>query len=370
MPTHPAALACACLVLAAFAVAQEPELLPERGRSRIKVDPAPRPAQPVQPNRSERPQPRVIPNAPPTPRRAPQSSPSPTAASPGRSSPAQPPRGVVETPVDEMLLRTEKPKVPDLRSKMGRRSTEEAERDEARAKAPIAGSSALRERDALDRLMDRVGGRNRFESLGRLQIEARVEGVDLLGDRVFQREFSHVFDPQRARSDQIEWSETESVGRSGSRVWSRSAGVLRPEQESRARAELETLGLLARFPFAFADRARFELVSEQRVLLVGRSYVRLRLRDRTSRPQGSFGPIVPEPGESSRHYDIYLDATEGRPLLLEIQDRDRRLRVLFESFREIRQSGVLVPMERILLGSDLESPRARIRWDRIKVLRD
>ncbi|PIE22415.1 MAG: hypothetical protein CSA62_12430 [Planctomycetota bacterium] len=274
-----------------------------------------------------------------------------------------------ELSLEEQSLKQQSPKVPDLQEKMGRPSTEAGEQEAARRKKPLGMSMAIRERDAIDRLLDRMGGRSRFEALGKIRVLRLFRGIDRHGERVFEHQFHHVLDVRRARSDTVEWTLGDSYGRSGRRNWARSAGLERPDREKQAKELLEVWGLLARFPFVFGDRTRFELESEQRVVLLGRSYIRLRLRERSGDISRLIGPRVPALRPKERRFDIYLEAEMGLPLLLEIRDGARRMRVLFEDFRRLPGSSVTLPMGRILLGADMESPRATVKWKRVDQMR-
>ncbi|GEM_PF-2809437 len=358
MPKSGAILPLLLCCLASGLEAQEPEVWPDPARP---VEPASRPA-PAPRGSSPAPRSRVLPrrslenkvdppapfDLPRTPRKdsadpRPSSSPGSRKESPGRLKPGK-----------------------GLRARLGGKP--------APALLPPAAPSGIgpsedpqvesgREGDALDEVLGRIGGFAAWRALGRLRIRRDLSGLDESGKEIFTKRFVHEAVLQGTDGgDRIDWDERLSFGKNGGRTWARTSGVDRPDLEKTLGPEVEVWGLLLRFPFGFRDRSRFQVQAGETVRLMGRDFSRIRVLSRRGGLGKVFGPDPRRKVETADRYDLYLDPETGLPLLLEMERRGLRRRILFGDWREVRPGGPRLPFERTILGEDGETPSLVIRW--------
>ncbi len=222
--------------------------------------------------------------------------------------------------------------------------------------------------DALDRLLARLGGARAFFAMKKVTLKRKIEAFDGRGEGLFEHRFEQEAVLDRAlRADAIQWTKDLSYGHKGGRPWARSAGVDRPDLETRAGAEAEFWGLLLRFPFGLRDRSRYIVQAEERVIVLGTAYKRIRVLEREERPGVGYGPHAVDRKRRDSGCDIYLDPLSGLPILLEIRKKGgRKRRVLFEDYRKVGTQGLKLPFGRTLLAENGESPSLRIRWERLE----
>ncbi|MFQ5504833.1 MAG: hypothetical protein ACE5F1_08565 [Planctomycetota bacterium] len=221
------------------------------------------------------------------------------------------------------------------------------------------------DQDALDRVLDELGGISAFQALELIELKRALSGLNGSGQELFRHVFTHTadLDPD-SRMDEIKWSQDSSFGRQGGRTWARSSGIDRPDLEPQAGKEIEAWSFLLRFPFGFRDRSRYEVESEERVELHGQAYRRLRILEKT-RPGANVLSTSTEPAGS---YDLYLDPVRGLPILMEMHKQDgRRRRIAFSDYRALSPNGPTLPRERTVMAQDGESPSLLIQWSSVRL---
>lgn len=227
-------------------------------------------------------------------------------------------------------------------------------------KRPEAQPAATR--DALDRIVDRLGGIESWYALGDIAIERDVTALDARGQALFEHRFVHRsrtgFGPAR---DTIEWSNALQFGRQGGRAWARSGGgIERPDLEARAMDETARWTTLLHFPFSLRDRQKYAVEGEKDVLLHGRKLQRVRVV--VPGPTLQVGPTAPTEAVRQERWDLFVDPNSGLPIVAEhYRPGVGTRRILLGQWRRVGGDGLRLPFERTILGEDGESPRLLIR---------
>lgn len=223
-------------------------------------------------------------------------------------------------------------------------------------------AKAAPSRDALDDVLDRIGGVRAWYAMGSMRLERSLTGLDASGAMLFEHEFQHEsrtgFGPAH---DRIQWSSTLAYGRRSGRIWARSSGIERPDLEQRARGEIERWSTMAHFPFALRDRDRFVVDGKKVVRIHGRELTRVRVsvRGTAARPHGPEAPAIVQKRE---RWDLFVDANTGLPILTEhYHPVSGTRRILLGLWRRVGADGLRLPFERTLLAEDGESPRLLVR---------
>ena len=217
--------------------------------------------------------------------------------------------------------------------------------------------------DLLDRVLDRLGGRKAWLALGAIAVQRNLKANDVKGKLLFAHRFWHWARLSgTVPADEIQWSDSFRYGRRGGRVWARSSDVDRPDLEESIRGEVQTWGFLLRFPFNLRNRDRYRVLPEEKVMLLGQSFLRLRVLDRAGESTESGGD--PLSSKKIRNaVDLYLDPEELLPLFVEFRRDGRTRRIHLDQYKPIVEGGPLVAHRRTVLGEDGETPSLEITWE-------
>jgi hypothetical protein len=239
--------------------------------------------------------------------------------------------------------------------------------------------------DLLDRVLERLGGMKAYRSMDAIAVQRNLKANDVKGKLLFAHRFWHwARISGTVLADEIQWSESFRYGRRGGRVWARSSDVDRPDLEDGIRNEVMTWGFLLRFPFILRDRDRYSVLPEEKVLLLGQTFLRMRILDRS----GEIGKHAADPldapsgasdgasdgrtgkavsshkgGAKKDWVDLYLDPKELLPLFVEFHRRGKTRRIHLDQYKPVTKGGPLFPHRRTVLGEDGETPSLEITWE-------
>jgi hypothetical protein len=224
--------------------------------------------------------------------------------------------------------------------------------------------------DPIAALLMRIGGMEAWVRIGELQVTYLLKGYNGRGKELFSKRIEHraQLDPSNPQ-DEIVWFQDASngglkYGRNGARVWVRTSGVDRPDLEKQMGPEVDRWGEFLRFPFNFADRTKYSLGREERVLLLGKPFQKIRLFPQGKMAKSQVVPVGPLPKvlrDSKNWIDLYLDPETKLPLLMEMKVAGHRRRITLGQWRKIPGSSIQIPFERTFLDEDGETQSLRVQ---------
>ncbi len=228
---------------------------------------------------------------------------------------------------------------------------------------PKARSEAApKPRDALDDVLDRLGGFASWYALGDLRVDHRLTALDERGQALFEQDIQHESRTGfGARRDSLSFEDGLQMGRGTGRVWVRTGGIERPDLEARARHEVAAWALLLHFPFSLRDAERFVVEPKREVMLLGRRLEQIVVAVRDDEAL-TVGPLPGAAAAKRERWELYVDPKSGLPILAEhVVPSVGRRRILFAKWQVVEGSRVTLPFERTLLAEDGQTPRLLVR---------
>lgn len=217
--------------------------------------------------------------------------------------------------------------------------------------------------DLLDRVLERLGGVKAWQTMDAIAVQRSLKANDVKGKLLFSHRFWHwALLSNTSPADEIQWNESFRYGRRGGRVWARSSDVDRPDLEEGIRNEVLTWGFLLRFPYNLRQRDRYRVLPEEKVILLGQTFLRMRVLDRTGERRKREGEPLSTPAKKD-WVDLYLDPKELLPLFVEFHRDGQVRRVHLDHYKPVIKDGPLVPHRRTVLGEDGETPSLEITWE-------
>jgi hypothetical protein len=218
-------------------------------------------------------------------------------------------------------------------------------------------------KDMLDRVLERLGGMKAYRALDGIAVQRNLKANDVKGKLLFSHRFWHWARLSgTAPADEIQWTENFRYGRRGGRVWARSSDVDRPDLEEGVRSEVLSWSFLLRFPYNLRDRDLYHVLPEEKVILLGQTFLRMRVLDRSGDRRKHRGD--PLAASATKDWvDLYLDPKELLPLFVEFHRDGKTRRVHLDQYKPVIKDGPLVPHRRTVLGEDGETPSLEITWE-------
>ncbi len=218
---------------------------------------------------------------------------------------------------------------------------------EGQAQAPDAKDSPLL------KIFRHLGGVEDMRDLEGVVAQINLSLLDHRGGELGAMSIVHEADMQLPDRDRLHFAgaavtDGKIYGRDGQAVYAEMHGIAFQSLEQEARQELEIMGLLLRFPWAFADATRFVVYPAQDISLAGRGYKRVRVERLPAAGREQLGP---QPNQSQvDRFDLICTPERMQPAQLHITLAATGITQVVE-LRDYRSFGsVRLPTRRIFIG--------------------